>query len=344
MLISAIQQEKHQLVLTSKSIDWLTHNTTVSVFDPVAFKGYQRQIDEKHCLKIVNYLKTSCFLPSAIICACENYSDEASLRIVDGQHRVHAFRMLEEQDTKRYIEIKDVEIPIVVMVNVPIETEIQTFITINKTSKKVDTSLAYVLKNQLSKGDRDMAMPRAEYIAVEVAVKLNENEDDRLWANRILYEGNVKKSNCYISLNAFVRATRILINTLGQIDFINLKWDYNTKQEEVGMIVEKTTELIHFIWETVYQRWPELIDASFEEKQILQGSIGYTAITKTLVKLIKEKNIVGNNLKSFIHSTILSFGLPYDQWTKKGGFSSYSSEAGYRIVSDSLIKSIKKEQ
>lgn len=344
MPISALQQENHQLVLTSKSIDWLTHNTAVSVFDPVAFKGYQRQIDEKHCLKIVNYLKTSCFLPSAIICACEEYSDQTALRIVDGQHRVQAFRMLEEQDPQRYAEIKDVEIPIVVMVDVPPETEIQTFITINKTSKKVDTSLAYVLKNQLSKGVGDMAMPRSEYIAVEVAVKLNENEDSNLWTNRILYEGNVKKSNCYISLNAFVRATRILINTLGQTGYINLKWDSDTKKEEVEMIVDKATELIYFVWGTVYQRWPELIDASFEEKQILQGSIGYTAITKTLVKLIKEKNIDGDGIKPFILNTILSFGVPYDQWTKKGGFSSYSSEAGYRIVSDSLIKSIKKEQ
>lgn len=344
MLISALQQENHQLVLTSKSIDWLTHNTTVSVFDPVAFKGYQRQIDEKHCLKIVSYLKTSCFLPSAIICACEEYSDQTALRIVDGQHRVQAFRMLEEQDPQRYAEIKDIEIPIVVMVDVPPETEIQTFITINKTSKKVDTSLAYVLKNQLSKGVGDMAMPRSEYIAVEVAVKLNENEDSNLWANRILYEGNVKKSNCYISLNAFVRATRILTNTLGQTGYINLKWDSDTKKEEVEMIVDKATELIYFVWGTVYQRWPELIDASFEEKQILQGSIGYTAITKTLVKLIKEKNIDGDSIKPFILNTILSFGVPYDQWTKKGGFSSYSSEAGYRIVSDSLIKSIKKEQ
>lgn len=344
MSTSALQQENHQLVLASKSIDWLIHNTTISVFDPVAFKGYQRQIDEKHCLKIVNYLKTSCFLPSAIICACEEYTDQTSLRIVDGQHRVHAFRMLEEQDPQRYAEIKDVEIPIVVMVDVPPETEIQTFILINKTSKKVDTSLAYVLKNQLSKGVVDMAMPRSEYIAVEVAVKLNENEDSNLWTNRILYEGNVKKSNCYISLNAFVRATRILINTLGQIGYINLKWDSNTNKEEVDMNVDKATELIHFVWDTVYQRWPELIDASFEEKQILQGSIGYTAITKTLVKLIKEKNIDGDGLGPFIHNTILSFGVPYDQWTKKGGFSSYSSEAGYRIVSDSLIKSIKKEQ
>ena len=336
-----IHQEQHQLVVTSKTIDWLMQNTSVSVFDPVAFTGYQRQIDEKHCLKIVSYLKTSSFLPSAIICACEEYTDQAHLRIVDGQHRVHAFRLLAAQEPARYADIKDVEIPVVVMINVPPEVEINTFITINKTSKKVDTSLAYVLKNKLSKGEGDMVMPRAEYVAVEVAVKLNESENNRLWSNRILYEGSIKNSNCYISLNAFVRATRVLVNTLNQMGFIDLRWNTRTKQEEVDQITLKTTELIQDIWETVYMRWPELVDVSFEEKQVLQGSIGYTAITKTLVKLIKEKAVYGEEIKPFIRRTILSFGIPYQQWTKKGTYSSYSSEAGYRLVSDSLIKSIK---
>lgn len=336
-----IHQEDHQLVITSKSIEWLTQNTTVSVFDPVAFTGYQRQIDEKHCMKIVSYLKTSSFLPSAIICACKEYTDKAQFRIVDGQHRVHAFRLLASQDPSRYAVIKDEEIPVVVMINVPLELEINTFITINKTSKKVDTSLAYVLKNKLSKGDGDMVMPRAEYIAVEVAVKLNESDENRLWSNRILYEGSIKNSNCYISLNAFVRATRVLVNTLNQIGFIDLRWNTHTKQDEVEQITHKTTELIQDIWETVYMRWPELLDASFEEKQVLQGSIGYTAITKTLVKMIKEKGVYGDDIKQLVRQTILSFGVSYLQWTKKGTFSSYSSEAGYRLVSDSLIKSIK---
>lgn len=64
-----IKQDENHIVITSKSIDWLVNNTSVSVFDPVSFQGYQRQIDENHCLKIVGYLKSSCFLPSSIICA-----------------------------------------------------------------------------------------------------------------------------------------------------------------------------------------------------------------------------------------------------------------------------------
>ena len=335
-------QSDNNIVVTTRTIEWLTQNTDVCVFDPVSFNGYQRQIDEKHCEKIVTYLKSSSFLPSAIICACDVYSDEGRLRIVDGQHRVYAFKMLRRDLAARYSEIRQMEIPVVVLVGVPLTTEIQTFITINKTSKKVDTSLAYVLKNKLSKDGDDMVMPRAEYISVEVAQKLNDDDGNTMWANRVLYEGNIKKSNCYISLNAFVRATRILVNTLNQIGYISLAWSTETKKEFVDETANRTCDLIRNIWYNVYFKWPEMKEkASFEDRQILQGSIGYTAITRTLVKLIKEKGIGAGEVESFVKKTILSFTVPYEQWTKNGTFSKYSSESGYRFVSDTLIDSIK---
>lgn len=341
MRILQLVQNGNEIVLTTRTIEWLTHNTDVCVFDPVSFNGYQRQIDEKHCEKIVTYLKSSDFLPSSVICACDDYIDDGRLRIVDGQHRVHAFKMLERGFPERYAAICKTEIPVVVLVGVPLATEIQTFITINKTSKKVDTSLAFVLKNKLSKEGDDMVMPRAEYISVEVAQKLNDDESNKMWTNRILYEGNIKKSNCYISLNAFVRATRILVNTLNQRGYINLAWDAETKREYVDETANKTCNLIRHIWCCVYLKWPEMEETSFEDRQILQGSIGYTAITRTLVKLIKENSIWAGEVESFIKKTILSFNVPYEQWTKKGSFSKYSSESGYRLVSDTLIESIK---
>lgn len=341
MEIIQLVQNGNEIVLTTRTIEWLTQNTEVCVFNPVSFSGYQRQIDEKHCEKIVTYLKSSDFLPSSVICACDSYTDKGRLRIVDGQHRVHAFKMLERDYPERYAEICETEIPVVVLVGVPLTTEIQTFITINKTSKKVDTSLAFVLKNKLCKVGDDMVMPRAEYISVEVAQKLNDDENNRLWTNKILYEGNIKKSNCYISLNAFVRATRVMVNTLNQIGYINLAWNAETKKAFVDETVMRTYNLIRHIWYCVYLKWPEMREASFEDKQILQGSIGYTAITRTLVKMIKEKGIVVDEVELFIKETILSFNVPYEQWTQKGTFSKYSSESGYRLVSDTLIDSIR---
>ena len=335
----SINQNENQLVITSKAIDWLVNNTHVRVFNPISFDGYQRQIDVTHCQKIVDYLKKDSFLPTAIICACDGVFTEGTLlRIVDGQHRVRAFEMLRQEDPNRYDMIKNQQIPVIVMVGVLLKTEIQTFITINKTSKKVDTSLAYVLKNKLSDPNETMVMSRAEYIAVEAAKILNEDDKDDIWFDRILYEGNVKKSNCYISLNAFVKASRVLVNTIYQVGLIDLEWNSATSEEDVARIATKTADLIQFTWEMVYRKWPELRNASFEEKQVLQGAIGYTAITRTLVKRIRQEHVSSDVIEPFISQVIQSFSVPYYKWTKGGEFSMYSSESGYRFVSDALMK------
>jgi len=207
-----INQGEANFLHTTKTVDWLTYSTYVSVFDPIKFRGYQREINENHCKKIVKYLENNFYLPTPIICACDGiYNDETPLRIVDGQHRVHAFKQLKEKNNIRYENVKDYEISVIVMENVDEELEIDTFITINKTSKRVDTSLAYVLKNKINfdKKSEDLNIPKLDYLAVELAVKFIENN---YWENRISFTGPPSnKGPETISLNAFVKATRRLI-------------------------------------------------------------------------------------------------------------------------------------
>lgn len=334
--IVCIKQD-FQLISTAKSISWLIDNTEVSTFDSVSFNGYQRQIDPSHCLGIVNYIKDGFLMPSAVICACDNYSDDVSLRIVDGQHRIEAFRILRKDYSSRFEEIKDFELPVIVLVGAPLEKEIETFITINKTSKKVDTSLAYVLKNKLSVFDGNMAMTRAEYLAVEVARYINETPN-KFWVDCILYEGAIKQSNRYISLNSFVRATRIFINSLAKLGLVDINWH---SKEDVERLKELIADIIIHIWDCVYRRWPELTDSRLEDKQILQGSIGYTAITRTIVttsRLYHFANI--DDYKAFVESIVMDFRVDYYNWLRGSTFSKYSSETGYKLVSDVLLRKL----
>ena len=221
------------------------------------------------------------------------------------------------------------------MDDVPIEKEIETFITINKTSKKVDTSLAYVLKNKISMENGDMAMPKSEYLSVEVARKIGLEGESKIWAGKILFEGNVKLAEEYISLNAFVRATRILINLMWKKGILSFDW-YN--REDVETATQIATEMIDFIWTRVQMRWPELFVSQDENRRIIQGSIGYTAITRSLVKLMRDKDIHDKeSFMSMTSSIIMSFRVGHDKWMNKGLYSKYSSESGYKIVSDELI-------
>ena len=213
----------------------------------------------------------------------------------------------------------------------------QTFITINKTSKKVDTSLAYVLKNKLSVFDGNMAMTRAEYLAVEVARYINETPN-KFWVDCILYEGAIKQSNRYISLNSFVRATRIFINSLAKLGLVDINWH---SKEDVERLKELIADIIIHIWDCVYRRWPELTDSRLEDKQILQGSIGYTAITRTIVttsRLYHFANI--DDYKAFVESIVMDFRVDYYNWLRGSTFSKYSSETGYKLVSDVLLRKL----
>lgn len=334
-----------ELILTKKSIGWLVdeNNTYVKVFNPVSFTGYQRKIDENHGKKIVDYIKKhkdSLLLPSAIICACDNYSDGTRLAVVDGQHRIWAFRMLKNDDYGTYSAIKDLELPVIVLNNAILATEIDTFININKKGKKVDTSLAYVLKSKINEAvDHDSTMPKSEYIAVEVARYLSIEKMNDYWYNKILFEGNVRSSDSFISLNMFVTSARVLVTTLKQKGLINLDW---ATDSDVTKAKEIFADVILHIWIKVYQKWPQLYCASIEEKQIIQGSIGFASITRVINKAIKIREFEDiSQLKEFITKLIFAINIDETKWLKNGIYSNYSSGSGIKIISEELYNSIK---
>lgn len=332
--------QDENIIQTQKTVDWMVNNTKVSVFDPIDFSGYQRKIDDRHCEKIVNYLNSSFYLPVAIICACDgSYYDDKELRIVDGQHRVQAFKRMKEENSHRYEEIREMEVPVIVLEDVPLEREIETFITINKTSKKVDTSLAYVLKNKINKGHlEEMSTSKAEYLAVEVAQEINQG-DCIEWNNKILFEGNPKNTDQYISLNAFVKATRVLISTMAKKSIINLQWG---DQCEVEHTIKASAGIVCWIWKQIYIKWPELKKGDSCNREILQGAIGYTAISRMIVQLIRDDDYVTTeNLYEKIELWIDRLDVDYKKWQKGGEYSKYTSGSGYKLVADELISSIR---
>ena len=342
-MIDIKQHHKHHLVQTQKTVDWLVSHTEVAVFDPITFQGYQRQIDSKHCDRIVDFLKKDdFFLPTAIVCAVNgNLNENTVLRIVDGQHRVKAFEMLQQCDIDRYEQIKDFEVPVIILVDVDETTEIDTFITINKTSKKVDTSLALVLKNKINKYSNPdtLSMSKAEYIAVELAQELCFNEMlPSMWTNRILFEGSPKNTYQLISLNAFVKSTRQLLNKLHRNNLISLSW---TTSDELDKCLNDSRDLILSIWQTIRNRWPKLFGAYIEDQRIIQGAIGFSAFNRVVMHLIDHGSIRDvESLCTKFSSAIGTISIPEEKWLPGGEFSKYTSESGYRIVAQEIIRNI----
>ena len=342
-MISINQKESVHLIAVKKTVEWLIDNTEVRVFDPIKFEGYQRQINDAHCNRIVDFLRKDFFLPTAIICATsENYQPESLLRVVDGQHRIHAFRILKRDYADRYIEIKDKEVPVIVIESDDARVEIDTFITINKTSRKVDTSLAFVLKNMINKyspASDDLSMPRAEYLSVELALDLNTDENCKLWCDKILFEGNPKNTSQLISLNAFVKSTRTLINNFARKKLFVLDWK---TQEEIAERIAICKELVLTIWNAVAARWPRLFDGDLEKRRIIQGAIGYSAVNRVVNSLIEaESALTIDSFRDLVTKVFRNISTDESEWLPGGLFPGFSSEAGYAIVARELLNSIK---
>lgn len=349
-MVSTINQGENSFLHTVKTVDWLINNTEVSIFDPIKFQGYQRKISSEHSEKIAKFLGTNFYLPTPIICACDsNYNDQIKLRIVDGQHRVEAFKILKDKNKSRFDKIKGFEISVIVMENVSDQTEIDTFITINKTSKRVDTSLAYVLKNKLNrdKGSHDLTISKYDYLAVELAVKLNEGDRSLLWKQKLSFTGvPTKESSETISLNSFVKATRRFIGQLDRRKVISIDWE---NEMEIKTCLNYIEHLINIIWIETQNKWPNLFSNKYKQANIIQGPIGYSSIMRFISNEIKnlpdeaiteiqnEKSMV-----NFLGKIINSINLKEDVWFSGNKFSKLTSESGYNIIVHELELSKRK--
>ena len=327
-----------------KTVDWLVENTKVRTFDNINFTGYQRQVNENHVSNIVKYLKENPFyLPTSIICAAdENVTNDTALNIVDGQHRVEAFKKLKEIDLEKYNSIKNYELSVVILEKPSEALEVDTFITINKTSRKVDTSLAYVLKNKINKNktsSTDLTIAKKEFLAVELAINLNSDKNS-LWYNRILLEGNpTRNSNETISLNSFVKSAQMLISYLNKYNIIEISWK---NDEELNKIINAIKDIYFKIWDAVKIKWPNLFKEESINNSVLQGTIGVSAINKYIILQLKNKN-KNYSLEEFISEVaywIENINISQDEWYKGNRFSQFSSAAGFNIVANMLLDSL----
>jgi DGQHR domain-containing protein len=333
------QSNKIKILQVRKKVDWLVENTEIKVFDPINFEGYQRQIDSNHCSNIVKYIQKDFILPTSIICATDYvYNDKLKLRIVDGQHRIKAFQDLKESNPTRFNEVKDYEMSVIVLEEATELQEIDTFITINKTSKKVDTSLAYILKNKLnnSKNSKDLSISKREFIAVELAIKLSEKSE--IWKDKILFEGSVKNTDRYISLNAFVKSTRSLLFSLERKKLIDLKWE---NEIDIKKCLEELFILFEYIWNIIKFKWEGLFSGDKFNRTIIQGAIGFSTINKLISYQIKNSDEINTDiLRINLKKWIMIIDVPTINWMPGGKYSKFTSESGYSIVANDLRNSM----
>lgn len=332
--------QKQSLSLIKMTVDELVNETAVDTFKSNSFEGYQRKINDTQCKRIAESIITNGFdLPTAIICSRRGDNDK-TLFVVDGQHRIAAFRWLKDNNYEEYARIFNCELPVVVMNNPTLETEIDTFVTINKTAKKVDTSLALVLKstiNARNKGN-DLTMPRAEYLAVELAKKVSVDSDVySLWYGKISFEGPISHKEQTISLNSFVRSYRRVISSLANYGWCHLKWD---NDNEFNHLLKRIESLFNFFWECIVHKWPSLFVEDSSYNRIILGPIGVGAFSHFFVRFINERKPSLDTIEIEIANIIGDINIDPDKWNPRGYYSLFTSESGYNFVANELWGSV----
>ena len=131
-------------------------------------KGYQRTLSLARVNSVVNYIKSKKPMPLSILVSF----DEATLSadgklltvpnrknsgwVIDGQHRLSG----------AFEANREIELPVVAFLSLPVEKQVEQFVTINREAKGVPTSLDHDLLPQLphAKSDSEQSKERASDI------------------------------------------------------------------------------------------------------------------------------------------------------------------------------------
>jgi DGQHR domain-containing protein len=167
-------------------------------------RGYQRVLSNSRVAAVAEHIVEGKTIPTSVVIALDKavYSEaNGTLEIpagkdvgwvIDGQHRIAgAF----EASSKL-----DIQLPIVALVGVPLEYQIEQFVTINREAKGVPTSLVYDLLSRLpgSKSATQISQERAADIANTLRKDINSS-----FYNRIVVVNSPRKGQ--ISITNFVR-------------------------------------------------------------------------------------------------------------------------------------------
>ena len=99
--------------------------------------------------------------------------------------------------------------------------------------------------------------------------------------------------------------------------------------------------VLNTIWSAVKEKWPDLFNDDSEDRNIIQGAIGYSSVNKVVNETIKTMN-VGNDMHTIltnIRKSIEDINVPESNWKSGGKYSKLSSEYGYSMIAKELLDS-----
>lgn len=284
-------------------------------------------------------------------------------RIIDGQHRITAFeKYLSEKDLeekRKNILMLDYlfNVVIVVLEEEDRIEEVELFRSINSKSKPLKTDLAMLAKYKYELIFRKTDINIIEHIKARVIFYLNEDETKHstpYWLNGIKVDVNNQQALGAIGFKAFGESINGIVkqyigrnpktfNFLLEKEFGVIDNDLNVSAKYI------VNELILPAWDAIFKRWTksfketknvqnEETEKTFYNKDYyIQQTMGVKSLHGLLTELYKEDNCINKTVEKFTN-VIETSSLSSEDWKRNGKMRGLSSEAGYKIIQEMIIK------
>lgn len=323
--------------------------------DSLKKEGYQRKPQDARISRFANALRSKRVdVPTSVLLNIRDVSvgdviksedgthylviDEKEakhrLYVVDGQHRVEAFRRLCDDDADKWGEYT---LQFVVMIGAPIREEVNQFYVVNTEAKSVRTDLALdLLKHRAEADSRVMeeVIERGQDWKIEAqAITEDLNLNSAVWRSKIRMANSDKAESVIPSASFVVSLRPLLVNspfykTLSRdqrIKVLDAYWQgirralrepFDTNPEDYSLLkgigVTAMHEMLVNAIEIIRNRGESVFDAD-----------AYTEVIEPVLSRLEGDNTEGENVR----------GADFWLNSKLGGAAgSYSSSAGKRVL------------
>jgi len=340
--------------------------------------GYQREPNRTHYLKIKNYvlnnLETFKFPTSIILGAdkanierfikedsCGEYLEfdmsfnDKVFRVVDGQHRIKGIK----EAAKEVPLLYDLLLNAIILLS-PLghkSVELEAFIDINSTAKRISTDLATLARFDYEIKEKRISEPNPiKHIATKTAFHLKEDNPLSVWSSAIKFDIHTEISLGIVGVTLFRESIEPIVSV-----YLDKKYtDEGNKNESdlISFYDEVAREIavdIDEVWNnTISKKWSECFSKSIAKNEVgelktiyysneyyIQKTLGAKVLNGLYGEILKQTGITEqskNNFKNLIqNSKVMS-----RDWRKGGPFSGLSSESGFARIRKMIKNEIEK--
>lgn len=343
-------------IVSSMELKYIIHRHVIPYKKPLLNEGYQRVPAEARIRRFAKELNDQAAdVPTSILMNIryEDYNkylssdengnlfleipleDDLKFYIVDGQHRILAYKKLYDEDNATWGNKK---LQFVCMLGADENEEMDQFYKVNSTAKSVRTDLAYALLKQLADHDSGLKQ-QIETSGMTWKLK-GQTVAEKLYESSFVWSGKIRLANAEKSKTVLPVAS--LVNSLKNLN----KYGFFGK-----LSADKQCSIINAYWEGIKIVCPEPFGENYGIYSLQKG-LGVSVMHELLVTVIehvKESGGLSATIDSRAYAEIMKpvmegltdvnldgekvSGGDFWKTAKYGGAAgAYSSSAGKRLL------------